>query len=224
MAKIADAKGRKDGGGYTRLFEGNKELGHLMSRVHSAVISSGNELEKIIKKQVNLISDLDEFLQSEIMPDGVFVADKKQIRGSQTFDFSGSEPDFIIFKRRRGKQQCHVVELKDGDAFDTKKSAAEWTIMLDFIRANAKNLQYIMRPHFCSFNQDDKSVIVAGFKGKITIEEALTGREFCELLELDYDGIVQLRKSLSKGNIAYFISELLKISEVRDQIVERLKT
>ena len=48
MALIENAKGRKDGG-YVRLL-GDKELGLLISRVHSAVISAGTELEKIIKK------------------------------------------------------------------------------------------------------------------------------------------------------------------------------
>jgi len=224
MAKIADAKGRKDGGGYTRLFEGNKELGHLMSRVSGAIISSGTELERIIKQQVNRISDLDEFLKPEIMPDGVFVADKRQVKQSQKLDRANEYPDFLIFKRRHGKQQCYVVELKDGDAFDTKKSAAERRTVFNFINKHAKKLQYTMQPYFCCFNQDDKSVIVKGFKSKITTEEALTGREFCDLLELDYDSIVKLREPLWEGNIAYFISELLKISEVRDQIVERLKT
>ena len=39
-------EGRKDGA-YTRLF-GNADLGAFISRVHSASISAGTELEKIV--------------------------------------------------------------------------------------------------------------------------------------------------------------------------------
>jgi hypothetical protein len=51
MAKIEESKGRSDeNSGYSRLF-GSQQLGKLMSRVHSAVIRSGNELEKIIEAE-----------------------------------------------------------------------------------------------------------------------------------------------------------------------------
>ena len=50
MAKISDSKGRSDtNSGYARLF-GSQPLGRLMSRVHAAVIRSGNELEHIIQE------------------------------------------------------------------------------------------------------------------------------------------------------------------------------
>ena len=39
MAKIENVKDRKEGSGYVLVFEGNKQLGHLMSRGHSVVIS-----------------------------------------------------------------------------------------------------------------------------------------------------------------------------------------
>ena len=49
MAKISESKERSDtNSGYARLF-GSQHLGKLMSRVHAAVIRSGNELEKIIE-------------------------------------------------------------------------------------------------------------------------------------------------------------------------------
>lgn len=139
MAKLKDAKGKDSSGGYTRLFD-DTAVGRLMSRVHGAVISAGNELENMIKERVQIIENLDEFLKREIMPDGVFVADKQKVKGCRTLDFAGAEPDFVIFKRRDGEQRCHVVELKDGHAFDTKKAAAEHQAMHAFISKNAQNL------------------------------------------------------------------------------------
>ena len=111
MAPIKDAKGRLEGSGYSRLFDDN-DLGHLISRVQSAVISSGTELERLIKEKVQTISDLDEFLEQEIMPDGVRVAAKKESQEMQNTDFAGAEPDFLIFKRSLNKQACHLVELR----------------------------------------------------------------------------------------------------------------
>ena len=78
MALIRNRIGRVDGG-YTRLF-GDSQLGGLISSVQSAVISSGNELEKLIIERAPIIRDLDEFLQQDIYQEGVFVATKVAIK------------------------------------------------------------------------------------------------------------------------------------------------
>ena len=220
MALIKKGKGHKDGG-YSRLF-GNIELGHLMSRVQSAVISAGTELEQIIKKEVVLIDNLDAFLTQDIMSDGIFVADKRKIKNCEKLDFSGSEPDFIIFKRRNNKQRCHLIELKDGDSFDTKKSAAEHQAMHSFISKNAQHLQFVVQSHFCCFNQNNKTEILKGFKNKINKDEAMTGKEFCELLEIDYDVIVKKRNKDVSENFNYFLSEIIKIDVVKDWLKKLL--
>lgn len=215
MALIKDSSPKSTSGNYMRVF-GNRELGYLISRVQSTVISAGNELEKIIQEKTQSIDDLDTFLKQEIMPDGVFVVHKKQMDKCKTLDFAGAKPDFIIFKRKEKKQQCYLIELKDGDTFDTKKSSGEHQAMRSFISKNASNLQYTVRAHFCCFNQGCKEKIVKGFKNKITKEEAMTGKEFCELLEINYDEILDIRKQNIVGNFSYFLSELVKIEEVRN--------
>ena len=80
----------------------------------------------------------------------------------------------------------------------------------------------MVRAHFCCFNQNDRSAIIRGFKENIAPQEAMTGREFCDLVELDYDSILELRKKKVEGNISYFIRELLKIREVKENIVQEL--
>lgn len=50
----------------------------------------------------------------------------------------------------------------------------------------------------------------------------MTGREFCDLVELDHDSILELRKTMAEGKISYFIRELLKIPEVKEKIVQEL--
>lgn len=214
MALIRDRKGR-GAGGYSRLF-GNEELGEIISKAHAAVISAGTELERMIRERVGEIEYLDEFLGKGSIPDGVFLASKKQIKGSRILNFSGSEPDFVIFCRQGDRRVCHLVELKDGDAFDTKKAAAEKDAMQQFIAENARHLPYVVTPHFCCFNQDSRAEIVKGFKNRIEEKEAMTGREFCELLGIDYAEIIDLRKKDQMENLSYFVKQLVKIPIVRE--------
>ena len=221
MARLRDAKPKNTSGSYERLF-GNSALGELASKVQSAVISSGSELEAMIADLVPNISDLDAFLRQEIMPDGVLLARKRQIKRSNILDFSGSEPDFMVFKRRGGKQACHIVELKDGHVFDTKKASAERQAMHGFIERNAQHIQYRFRAHFCAFNQEDRQTIWYGFKRRIALDEAMTGREFCDLLEIDYDAIVEVRRLDGPDNIEFLLSELVRIDSVRRRLLELL--
>ncbi len=221
MAKIRDRKTKDVSGAYKLVF-GNAELGMLTSKVHATTISNGIELEKIIKSMVQNVPDLDEFLRLDIMPDGVFLATKKQIKDCQTLDSNNQEPDFLIFKRRGNKQHCHVIELKAGHAFDTKKASAERRALHGFVEKNGRNIPFIVSTHFCAFNQDDRQVIWEGFKKKINIEEAMTGREFCELLEINYNQIDSMRRRDAADNFRYFVAELLKIPEVKQMAVKLL--
>ncbi len=222
MARLRNAKPKNTSGAYERLF-GNAALGELASKVQSAVISSGSELEAMIVAAVPNISGLDAFLEQEIMPEGVLLARKRQIKRSTTLDFAGSEPDFMVFKRRGGMQTCHIVELKDGHVFDTKKASAERQAMHGFIEHNAQHIQYRFRAHFCAFNQDDRKAIWNGFKRRIAFDEAMTGREFCDLLEIDYDAIIRWRQTDCGDNCEYFIEELLKIESVRLRMLQILR-
>ena len=215
MALIRNANSQKVSGGYDRIF-GDKQLGGLMSRVQSAVITAGKELEKLIIEKTQEIDDIDKFVEQNLMTNGVFVANKKQVKKCNTFSFSGTEPDFIIFKKTGKRQNCYVVELKDGDTFDTKKASAERSALHSFVSENAANLPFTVSIHFCCFNQNDRAEIVTGFKGKINVEEAMTGREFCALLELDYDEIIKEREAAIGDNLPYFLSELVKIKVVKN--------
>ena len=217
MALIRDREGRK-GGGYERLF-GDEALGHLISRVQAAVISSGTELERIIKQEVAPIEDLDSFLDQEIMEDGVFLVDKRQLKASTKLDFTGSEPDFVVFRRRNERQHCYVIELKDGDNFDTKKSTSEHRALHDYVTQNAPHLHFTVTSHICCFNQTSREEIVRGFKNRIPLEEAMTGREFCDLLEISYVKIVETRKKDQLANLQYFVGELTKIEAVREHFL-----
>jgi hypothetical protein len=120
MALIENRKGRDDGG-YTRLF-GDPLLGQLLSRVQGAVIASGSELERFVIENAQKLDDVDTFLEMDVVPEGVFVAPKKALKKSRLINYADVEPDFVVFQRVGKKRHCYLVELKDGETFDTKKS------------------------------------------------------------------------------------------------------
>jgi hypothetical protein len=219
MALIENSKGRSEGSGYERLF-GNQELGHLLSRVQATVISSGNELEKLVVSLCKNITDVDSFL-ADGLENGTFLISKAAIKHSSLR--SNLEPDLLIFKIDSGRNHCYIVELKDGDNFDTKKAEGERSLLQLFQNNISSKIRFTTSIHVCCFNQLNKDEIVKGFKKKITKEMAMTGLELCEILGLDYTEIVGSRVHQQLRNVDYFIEKLLEIPFVKDAIVEKLK-
>lgn len=220
MALIEKRKGRDDGG-YTRLF-GNVRLGNLLSRVQSAVIASGSELESFVIQKSNTLDDLDSFLDMDVIPEGVFVAPKKVLKKSKRINYANVEPDFVVFERRGKKHHCYLIELKDGDTFDTKKAAGERESLHRFMNAISPFIQFSTSIHVCFFNCRTREQVVEGFKRKITESEAMTGREFCDLLEINYEEMVARRKEDQQRNFDYFLDELLEIEAIQRGLEERL--
>lgn len=221
MALIRDRHPTNVSGGYERLL-GNAEVGELFSKIQGAVISSGHELARLIEMLTANIDDLDAFLRQEIMQEGVKVAPRRQIKQCETLHFLGKEPSFMVFRRDGRQQRCYLIELNDGHVFDTTKASAERRVMHGFIERNAEHIPYEFSSHFCAFNQTDRQAIWDGFKRKISIDEAMTGPEFCALLNLDHAAIVEARRQDGPENMEYVLTELLKIDPVRDRLTELL--
>ena len=223
MTKLSEANGRKDGG-YTRLFD-HERLGELTSQIHSAVIRSGTELEKTISDLARidsiLIENLDEFLAEIGSAKGIWITSKGAINRSNAVEFKGSPPDFIVFDCDR--KVGFVVELKDGDTFDTKHIASEINSFENLIEILEPETGYEFSIKFCAFNQIDGQRIVEGFKRKISINQAMTGPEFCGLLSTDYEAIVVKRKVDSQENVVQFVNELVDIEDIRDMLCEELQ-
>ena len=224
MALIEKAKGRRESqspSGYTRLF-GIATLGNLMSRIQGAVISSGNELENLIWDRVRQVDDLDVFLAKSLHSDEdiMFVARKQQVKKCKSIN-SKYEPDFLSFHPKT--RHCYIVEVKDGDQFDTKKAAGEHTMLQNFNYDISQSLSYATSVHLCSFNSATRDEIYHGLKRKFAMEELLTGKELCDLFRIDYDEIVEIRTSDRQGNLDYFVRSLLAIDTIRHMITKRLK-
>lgn len=51
---------------------------------------------------------------------------------------------------------------------------------------------------------------------------AMTGKELCDLLNIDYTEILGLRIGEQGKNFDYFISQLLEIPEAKEAILDKL--
>lgn len=222
--KIRNARGRKDeNSGYIRLFD-NVSLGQLISKVQATVISNGTELERLILARTNTIANLDEFINSVTegeTNDGIYVCKKSVIKKS-AINITKHEPDLLIFLVQK-RRVCKIIELKDGDAFDTKKSRGEKEQLEEFADKFGAKIPFVTEYYICCFNQNDKDIIEKGFKGVFDKNHILTGRELCDILKIDYDEIVNIRKADTKDNINYFLDEIVAIPEIKAEIEKRIK-
>ena len=114
-----------------------------------------------------------------------------------------------------------MVELKDGDQFDTKKSSGEVDSLTSFSTSVGSTLSYATDIRICSFNQDSREAIVAGFKRTVDENLVWTGKEFCDLLGFDYDAIVEERRADAEANRRFFAEQLLEIPSIRDILREQ---
>lgn len=223
MAQIRKAKGRRKDqspSGYTRLF-GNAELGNLLSRVQGAVISAGSELERLILARCRRIDDFDKFISNlDDRTPGIFVATKRQIKTSKLIE-TKFEPDLLAFDLVQRK--CYVIEVKDGDQFDTKKAEGERVTLHAFVDEVASTLAFSFEVYMSSFNARNRKEIYDGLKRKFPMEELLTGKQLCDLLGIDYAEILVARKADEGENINYFVDQLLQIPHVMGLVKEKLK-
>ena len=154
MALISNAKGRGEDetpSGYERLF-GNRQLGMLMSKVQSAVISTGNELE--------------EFLATRIKKtDGISIhninKEKRVFKGAK----NGHNIIIDCVIEKDGK--IMLIEIKDGDTFDTKKVAGEIESLImakNHIIKTRKVKEENVSVYYCSFNARNHEQIERGAK------------------------------------------------------------
>ncbi len=220
--KIQDMQPKTTSGGYERVFN-NQKLGDLITKIQATVISNGTELERMVLSQSNVIDDVDAFLDDVTygrQPEGVFVAPKKCVKKSWR-TIPNIEPDILIFIVEKNRI-CKIVELKDGYMFDTKKVKGEKENLETFAEKFGSKIPFVTEWYICCFNENDKTVIKEGLKNEFDETHILTGREFCEILNIDYDSIIEQRKNDGIENLQFFISEMLAIDNVADIIKKRL--
>lgn len=226
MARIKQDSGRSDGNsGYTRLF-GIEELGRLIGRIQAACIVSGLQLEGLIqtlmpREQVRpMATVVDQIRSGQAMALPAVTVSFKGRGMTKSLGYEG-HADVVVFQHLT---DCAIViELKDGDNFDTKKSAGELLGLQKFAAWLATKTDYSVAYALCSFNQNDPYAIMRGLKGKFSREEVMTGKELCNLLGLNYERVVGLRMGEQNQNVRTFGRALLEIPELREVLMDGIR-
>ena len=86
-----------------------------------------------------------------------------------------------------------------------------------FVNHLAPKIPFRTKFFICCFNQPDNDKIVQGFKNVFNKDEVMTGKEFCNILGIDYDNIVEKRKDDTSDNFNYVVEKMFEIKEVRSQ-------
>ena len=209
MALISEARGRDDSetpSAYERLF-GHKQLGNLISRVQSAVISMGNELEEILADEI---------------PNQKGISIKRVNKENRIFkkvkNGKDVNVDCVIEKNNKYK----LIEIKDGDTCDTKKVSGEvesLEAVKNYLIKKKKVPESNIKLFYCSFNAKDHAQIENGTKHLLPKDiKAMTGKELCSLLGVSYERITKEREKDQGDNLDFFIEELKKIPEVSEEL------
>lgn len=174
---------------------------------------------KIISLSEKEIYELAERVTDALQANGIYVCEKEPL---WKFPIVPShEPDLLVFIVQP-KLVCKIIELKDGDMFDTKKAWGEMEQLEEFSIKFGAKIPFVTEYYICCFNQEDKNAIMTGFKGVFSIEHIMTGKELCSILNIDYSEIINERKTDAEDNFTYFVSELLNIPAVKEEIIKRL--
>ncbi len=222
MVKLRESQG-KSGESFARIF-GNERMAVLFSKLQSAIIRSGFELETMLEGAVSpeIITTLDDL--AEIAYDAgnrppvqvVF----KPARPDPENPRKSIEADLLIVDNTQ--RLFMLVEVKEGYVFDTKKADGELASLKNITSWLAQEFAYRAQYFLCSFNQEDKEEIVQGSKKRFSANHVLTGRELCIIIGVDYDELCEKRAKDQQENRQYFLSGLLAIPEVREEIIELL--
>lgn len=207
MTRLSDAamkKKHKTSGSYGRLFD-DEQIGLVMSDIQSTAIRNGNELEKLIERYSNPLTNNDACnlineIESGTIQDGTYLLSKDSYRGT-AIAIPNHEPDYIVVQVNDANVKIVVVEMKDGDDFDTKKSNAELETLTACKYFIENNFEISTDYALCCFNQTSRQNIVRGLKNRFDEAHVMTGNEFCELVGIEYEAIIKERKSDASDNI-----------------------
>ena len=174
-----------------------KEIGSLISQVHSAAIGSGYVLEDTIEE---------------------FIYDDRVQFTTKIFDVDGENiiPDMFfdegldVMEWQNTDLPIHIGEFKLGTTFDTKKSKAEITNLLKLQKHFEKKGRKV-KLYFKSFLAEDHETIEVGLKGKLHEDIIpLTGKELADWLGFDFQSVKRRLSSDIKRNQKYLFETLAK--------------
>ncbi len=200
--------------GYYNVF-GVKELAELCRKIQSTTIRNGNELQDIILSEVTVQKlskkiDLDSLIKLINSGSTFYIANyrisKSQLE-SKGIKLSGKKNidiDAIFCKDKI----LYIIEYKQGDNLDTKKSQSE-VESLSKVSEFFKSLEIETCPKLVMWVCDD--VKNSSIKTTENKEFLITGKEACDIIGLSFESIENIRKSDQEDNINFIFEEVDRI-------------
>ena len=63
-----------------------------------------------------------------------------------------------------------------------------------------------------------------GLEFKFTVDEVITGKELCDMLQIDYDEICKKRQGDTKDNFKYIVEEMCKLVEIKNYVNDKQRS
>ncbi len=181
MARIREAKGNPHSN-YHLLF-GDPNLAYLMSKIHSAMISTGNQLGSV--------------LGAVIPPDKMTTLEDIKAGNAQHNLEVVARPlgkrytDYAIFKHTQS--QIYVVKLISAQQYDLVKGplirSRNEDVLSQLLRETGYSFGY---PIICGFFADEVDEVLRCMLDPDLDENLVwTGRDFCKFLGIEYDDVLK---------------------------------
>lgn len=171
------------------LLTASEDIGRLMSKIQSAIISLGYELEHYITENCPI--------------DGIEFKKRIVIEGQK----QRIEPDFFY----DDGSTIHIGEFKLGCIFDTKKSRAEIDNLYK-LKRKFENEGREVEIYFCSYMAQNEMDITDGLKGLATDDmNLLYGRVFFDWFNIDYNAFQENLSAKQKANLDYIFKTIDEI-------------
>jgi hypothetical protein len=217
ISKVVIKKTKKNDikkSGYYAVF-GDENIAELFRKVQSTTIRNGNELQSLILDSIKVDKDRKDYKLEDITN---MVKEKKSFyianykiskeellkRGVVLLGKEKIDVDAIFAK----DGILYIIEYKQGDNFDTKKSHGEiesLNKLYNFFKVD--DIEVL--PKFVLWVSDD--IENSSVKTTENKEFLTTGKEISDILGISFDEIEAKRKSEHSDNISYILSEFEKI-------------
>jgi hypothetical protein len=198
MALLKDAKSKTDeeitNSGYWRMSK-NIDMARLFQQIQSTVIRNGNELEELVFRDSHIRGRVKQEYTDVDLEDAPCLYYKTTLKEGIIPGLEKSvHPDFIVVTH----DSVSVVELKDGNNFDTKKSTGEIDKLEMITAFLQQHTSKKVKGLIVLWNTEDLGN--ASFKDKRASRHLMTGREFADLVGIDFDALNKSREADAQKN------------------------
>jgi hypothetical protein len=191
----------------------------LCRKVQSTTIRNGNELQHIIFNNI----EIDKYLKISFGEMLILIEKgenfycpnvkiSKEIFNENGFELKGKKnTDVDGFLYLDGI--LYIIEYKDGDNLDTKKSQIEIESLTKLSNL-LTNLGIDNQPKLVLWRNDD--IENSSIKTTENREYLINGKNMSDLLDINFDEIVKIRAKEQVDNCKYFLKKVISLITIED--------